>query len=226
MSGQTEAPATNRRTFLWATAGSLRAAPLAAETGGGVHALTAGLPRNGAYQGVTMWIAAVLVLVFSGCASLSCQQTPITVAKKEERGRLDTIPRGYTAETGGLEEIRRPEIVRDYWVQDAEGTWHRVSVEQYRTAEVGQVLELLPDTVDPRGPRGSELVSMNAVLDALLESLQGLKVTFGDTPESFKRDRVQTGDVRRLHSPVGFASIVVPSFKVHRGAATTAGVGA
>ena len=37
---------------------------------------------------------------------------------------------------------------------------------------------------------------MNTVLDALLESLEGLKVTFGDTPESFKRDKAQTGDVR------------------------------
>ena len=93
-------------------------------------------------KGANPVIAAVLVLVFSGCASLSCQQTSITVAKKEERGRLDTIPRGYTAETGGLREIRRPEIAHDYWVRDAEGTWHRVSVEQYRAAEVGQVLEL------------------------------------------------------------------------------------
>jgi hypothetical protein len=37
---------------------------------------------------------------------------------------------------------------------------------------------------------------MNTVLDALLESLEGLRVTFGDTPESFKGDRAQTGDVR------------------------------
>jgi len=93
-------------------------------------------------KGANPVIAAVLVLVSSGCASLSCQQTSITVAKKEERGRLDTIPRGYTAETGGLKEIRRPEIAHDYWVQDAEGSWHRVSVEQYRAAEVGQVFEL------------------------------------------------------------------------------------
>ena len=37
---------------------------------------------------------------------------------------------------------------------------------------------------------------MNSVLDALLESLEWLKVIFGDTPESFKRDRAQTGDIR------------------------------
>lgn len=87
-------------------------------------------------------IVGVLVLVVSGCAGLSCRQAPITVAKKEERGRLETTSRGYTSETGRLAEARKPEIVRDYWVQDAAGTWHRVSLEQYRAAEVGQVLDL------------------------------------------------------------------------------------
>ncbi len=64
------------------------------------------------------------------------------MAKKEERARLEAMPRGYTAETGRLEELRRPEIVRDYWVLDADNTWHRVSLEQYRVAEVGQIIQL------------------------------------------------------------------------------------
>jgi len=88
------------------------------------------------------WIVSVLVLAFSGCAGLSCQPVSITVAKKEERARLETVPHGYTTETGRLEELRRPEIVRDYWVQDADGTWHRVSLEHYRATEVGQVLDI------------------------------------------------------------------------------------
>jgi hypothetical protein len=117
------------------------------EGGGGgraiVHGLTPGLPKSGPWRGIAIWIAAAgLILVFSGCAGLACQQTLITVARKEERGRLETVPRGYTTETGRLEELRRPEIVRDYWVQDATGTWHRVSLEQYRAAEVGRPLEL------------------------------------------------------------------------------------
>ena len=124
----------NRRVFLVSLAGGLLAAPR--------PYADSRAAKKWRLPGRHHVIAAVLVLVFSGCASLSCQQTSITVAKKEERGRLETIPRGYTAETGGLEEIRRPEIARDYWVQDAKGTWHRVSVEQYRAAEVGQVLEL------------------------------------------------------------------------------------
>jgi hypothetical protein len=88
------------------------------------------------------WIVSVLILALSGCAGLSCQEASITVAKKEERARLETVPDGYTSETGRLEELRRPEIVREYWVLDADGTWHRVSLEQYRATEVGQVLEI------------------------------------------------------------------------------------
>jgi hypothetical protein len=88
------------------------------------------------------WVAGVLVLLVSGCAALSCRPASITVAKKEERARVEATPQGYTSETGRLEEIRRPEIVRDYWVLDTDGTWHRVSIEQYRTAEAGQALEL------------------------------------------------------------------------------------
>jgi hypothetical protein len=32
--------------------------------------------------------------------------------------------------------------VRDYWVQAREGTWHRVSAEQFRAAEIDRALEL------------------------------------------------------------------------------------
>ena len=103
--------------------------------------MTAGLPKYGVWPRPA-WIAGVLALLVSGCASLSCQPAAITVARKEERARLDATPRGYTSETGRLEEVRRPEIVQDYWVLDTDGTWHRVSIEQYRTAEVGQSLEL------------------------------------------------------------------------------------
>ena len=108
-----------------------------------VHRLTPGLPKSGPWRGIATRIAAgTLGLVLSGCASLSCEQTSVTVAKKEERGRLETVPRGYTSETGRLEELRRPEIVRDYWIQDATGASYRVSLEQYRAAEVGRPLGL------------------------------------------------------------------------------------
>jgi len=60
--------------------------------------------------------------------------------KKEERARVDTKSVGFTSETGRLEEIRRPEIVRDYWVLDAGGSWQRVSLAEYQAAEVGRAL--------------------------------------------------------------------------------------
>jgi len=108
-----------------------------------VHRLTPGLPKSGPWREIVIWIAAgALGLALSGCAGLSCQATSFTVARKEERGRLETVPRGYTTETGRLEELRRPEIVRDYWIQDDTGAWHRVSLEQYRVAEIGRPLEL------------------------------------------------------------------------------------
>jgi len=77
--------------------------------------------RGGSRFGIGTWIVSILILALSGCAGLSCQPASITVAKKEERARLGTVPHGYTTETGRLEELRRPEIVRDYWVWDADG---------------------------------------------------------------------------------------------------------
>lgn len=108
-----------------------------------VHRLTPGLPKSSRWRGLSLRLTAgALGLALSGCASLSCQPHSITVAQKEERGRLETAPGGFTSETGRLQEVRRPEIVREYWVQDTKDTWHRVSVEQYRAAEAGQPLEL------------------------------------------------------------------------------------
>lgn len=108
--------------------------------GGSVQPLTPGLPKNGLLRAGIAW--SLLVVAFSGCASLSCRPTPVTIVKKEERSRLETVPRGFSSETGRFEELRRPEIVRDYWVQDSEGGWHRVSFETYREASVGQRVEL------------------------------------------------------------------------------------
>jgi hypothetical protein len=65
------------------------------------------------------------------------------VAQKQERARLESVPRGiHTTGTGRLEEDRRTEIVRDYWVRAQDGTWHPVSMEQFRAVEVGQSLEI------------------------------------------------------------------------------------
>ena len=65
------------------------------------------------------------------------------MAAKEERARLDMVPRGVeTTGTGRLDVLRAPEIVRDYWVRAEDGTWYRVSLDKFRAAEVGRPLEL------------------------------------------------------------------------------------
>jgi hypothetical protein len=65
------------------------------------------------------------------------------VAQKQERTRLERVSQGIrTTETGRLEEGRRTEIVRDYWVRAQDGTWYRVPIDRYSAAEVGQPLEI------------------------------------------------------------------------------------
>jgi hypothetical protein len=84
-----------------------------------------------------------LALLAAACASFTCRPLSVTVAAKEERARLDTVPRGIqTTETGRLEVLRAPEIVRDYWVRAEDGTWYRVSLDKFRAAEIGRPLEL------------------------------------------------------------------------------------
>jgi hypothetical protein len=47
-----------------------------------------------------------------------------------------------TTETGRLDVLRAPEIVRDYWVRAEDGTWYRVSLDKFRAADIGRPLEL------------------------------------------------------------------------------------
>lgn len=84
-----------------------------------------------------------LVLLAAACASFTCRPLSVTVAAKEERARLDTVPRGVeTTATGRVDVLRAPEIVRDYWVRAEDGTWYRVSLDKFREAEIGRPLEL------------------------------------------------------------------------------------
>ena len=84
----------------------------------------------------------VLVTLVAACGSLTCQPVPVTVAQKDERARLEMVSRGFTSETGRLQEVRVPEVVREYWVRAPEGTWYRVSADQFRAVEVGGTVEL------------------------------------------------------------------------------------
>jgi len=83
-----------------------------------------------------------LVLLAAACAPFTCRPLSVTVAEKAERARLDMVARGVqTTETGRLEVRHAPEIVRDYWVRAEDGTWYRVPLDKFRTAEVGRPLE-------------------------------------------------------------------------------------
>jgi hypothetical protein len=85
----------------------------------------------------------LLAALVAGCSSLTCHLAPVTVAQKEERSRLEMVSHGaFTSETGYLKEARVPEVVREYWVRAQDGTWHRVSVDQFRAVEVGGSVEL------------------------------------------------------------------------------------
>jgi hypothetical protein len=90
------------------------------------------------------WMAwAFLAVLGVSCSVPTCRPLSIVVADREERSRLERVPRGIrTTETGQLEEARRTEVVRDYWVRALDGTWYRVPVERYQAAEIGRALEI------------------------------------------------------------------------------------
>jgi hypothetical protein len=85
----------------------------------------------------------VLAILVAACSALTCHPVQVTVAQKDERARLDMVSHGtFTSETGYLKEVRVPEVVREYWVRAQDGTWYRVSVDQFRAVEVGGSVEL------------------------------------------------------------------------------------
>src|SRR5213593_2935262 len=88
--------------------------------------------------------ASLCVFALAGCALFVCRPVTVTVADKKELARLETVPGAMrTTETGRLEEdVRQSRTVREYWVQTREGTWHRVSAEQFRAAEIDRALEI------------------------------------------------------------------------------------
>jgi len=88
--------------------------------------------------------ASLCVFALAGCALFVCRPVTVIVANKKELARLETVPGAMrTTETGRLEEdVRQSRTVREYWVQTREGTWYRVSAEQFRSAEVGHALDI------------------------------------------------------------------------------------
>ncbi len=85
----------------------------------------------------------VLATLVVACGSMTCQPVAVTVAQKDEQARLEMVFRGrFTSEMGRLQEVRVPEVVREYWVRAPEGTWYHVSADQFRAVEVGGIVEL------------------------------------------------------------------------------------
>jgi hypothetical protein len=88
--------------------------------------------------------ALLCAVALVGCTVFICRPITLTVANKRELARFETVPGAMrTTETGRLEEdVRQSTTVREYWVQTREGTWYRVSAEQFRAAEIGRELQV------------------------------------------------------------------------------------
>jgi hypothetical protein len=89
-------------------------------------------------------LAGVVLLAPAGCATLApCPKTAVVVAQKEERTRMEErrgAPR-VTA-TGTIEDRVELVPVREYWVRDRGGGWHRVSDREYAAAAPGQSIDV------------------------------------------------------------------------------------
>jgi hypothetical protein len=87
--------------------------------------------------------AVLLTALLEGCAGLACTPATIVVAGKDERSQLGSEPRVLrTDEVGRLKEVRRQVIVTEYWVQDRDGHWYRVSEADWRATEPGQPIQV------------------------------------------------------------------------------------
>ena len=92
---------------------------------------------------VSLSSVGALLLALGGCAAFVCEPLTVVVAKKEERTRVDVVSRGIrTTATGRLQEVETFRMATEYWVQSQDGAWHRVSGDQFKTAEVDLPLEI------------------------------------------------------------------------------------
>jgi hypothetical protein len=88
-------------------------------------------------------LAAILAALLEGCAGIGCAPTTVVVARKDERARLASEPRGMRTDAQGrVSEIQRQIIVTDYWVQDRQGHWYRLAEPAWRAAEPGQPVQV------------------------------------------------------------------------------------
>jgi hypothetical protein len=88
-------------------------------------------------------MSVLLILSLEGCASVACRPMSVVIVKKEARARPESSPGVRTTEAGRLEAAPLT-VVRDYWIEAEDGSWHRVSAEQFEAAEVNRRLEICP----------------------------------------------------------------------------------
>lgn len=85
----------------------------------------------------------IAILGLAGCAMVSCRATPVTVAQKEERTRLESEFRGVrTDQLGRVQELRRDVVVHEFWIKADDGDWFRVSEAVWRAVKAGESLEV------------------------------------------------------------------------------------
>ena len=100
-----------------------------------------GLRGRGRVSRAGVPAALLLALILPACSVATCQPARIVVVKKDERVKPGPSLSLRTTETGRIEEVPAP-LVREYRVQAEDGTWYRVSAEQFERAEVGGALEI------------------------------------------------------------------------------------
>jgi hypothetical protein len=95
------------------------------------------------HTAVAAW-GLLVALGSTGCAALACRPVTVVVAQKEERAHIGNLSQGLyrTTETGRLEPVLAPGVVREFWVRSAVGDWYRVTPEQFHAAEVDRPLEV------------------------------------------------------------------------------------
>jgi hypothetical protein len=92
---------------------------------------------------IRAWAPLLVAFHASGCAALVCTPVTIIVTETEQRARLqDEIVGFRTNRSGRLEEIRRMEMIPEYWVRSTDGRWYRVTRDQYRAAVPGDAIEV------------------------------------------------------------------------------------
>ena len=89
-------------------------------------------------------ITAAFAMALGGCAT--APPRTVMVTDKDVRAYFDSRNIGYTdsAVTRRPVPIVRDEIVRTYWVKDADGKWYPISKSAWEAAKIGEPLEIRP----------------------------------------------------------------------------------